>query len=430
MIYKIFKLNIFKTLSNLTFSIFLLLTIALFSIIGTIIEQNHNLEYYQTTYPINIDNNFFSVNWQIIKKYQLDQIYSSLPFLILVSIFSLSLILCTFSTQLPSLKYAKKWKFRQAGCNHHKLYQQNYNIYYTPCAILYSLYKLKYYSFYQKQCIYSYKGIFGKIGPVFVHLSIILLLLGSLTSIFTSFYLQEMIPIGEHFNIQNTVQSGIFSKIPEQITGKVNNFTIEYYPNQSIKQFYSSLTLYNHEKKQQQTELISVNHPMKFEGLTIYQTEWKIYGLKLCINNENIQVPLTKLNNKNQTYWGTTLIYNDQQISFLISGLNDTIIIYNINGELIKTVSTNEEVQIDFIPIRIDSILTSTGLQIKKDPGLKSIYTSFLLLILSTSFSYLSYSQVWIITKKNSIDISGKTNRGYMPFEKDILKLTKEISKI
>ena len=44
-------------------------------------------------------------------------------------------------------------------------------------------------------------------------------------------------------------------------------------------------------------------------------------------------------------------------------------------------------------------IISSTGIQIKTDPGIPMIYLGFLFLMLSTLISYITYSQVWIIQK-------------------------------
>ncbi len=44
------KLNFLRILSNLNFAIILLLIIAIFSVIGTIIEQDQNIDYYYKTY--------------------------------------------------------------------------------------------------------------------------------------------------------------------------------------------------------------------------------------------------------------------------------------------------------------------------------------------------------------------------------------------
>ena len=47
--------------------------------------------------------------------------------------------------------------------------------------------------------------------------------------------------------------------------------------------------------------------------------------------------------------------------------------------------------------LKFSELLTTTGLQIKTDPGIPLIYTGFLFLMLSTLISYITYSQIWIV---------------------------------
>ena len=61
-------------------------------------------------------------------------------------------------------------------------------------------------------------------------------------------------------------------------------------------------------------------------------------------------------------------------------------------------------------------IISSTGLQIKTDPGIPIIYIGFFFLMLSTLISYITYSQIWIIQKNKSIYIGGNTNRAIFEF--------------
>ena len=44
------KLNFLRILSNLNFAIILLLIIAIFSVVGTIIEQDQSIDYYYKSY--------------------------------------------------------------------------------------------------------------------------------------------------------------------------------------------------------------------------------------------------------------------------------------------------------------------------------------------------------------------------------------------
>ena len=424
MYYKRLIWNNLKRLSNLTFSIFLLLIIASLSIIGTIIEQDNTLEYYQNKYPIHADK-FFDFNWQIIEIFKLDEMYTNFLFLTVVFLFGLSLIVCTFSTQLPSLKNARRWKFKRMI----KPQNQLYNKFHNSSSIIYYLNQIDYYIFYRNNYIYAYKGLHGRLAPVFVHISLILLLSGSCISLFTSFSLQEMIPIGETFNLQNIIKAGLFSKIPTHLTGTVENFEIDYYEDQSIKQFYSAITVTDHRTQENKYKRISVNDPLYFEGLTIYQTDWQINGLNLDINDlTNIQIPVKKIKEMGNTYWIATFNNDNNNVfSLLLSNLNGPILCYDQDGLLITTLNIKEYKIIKNVPIKVNNILASTGLQIKKDPGIRIIYISFGLLMIASVNSYISYTQLWIIIKNKEIQISGLTNRAQINFEEDIFQLRKNL---
>lgn len=424
--YKSIIWNNLKRLSNLTFAIILLLIIASLSIIGTIIEQDNTLEYYQAKYPIHNDQ-VLDFNWQIIQIFHLDQLYTNYIFLTLIVMFGLSLIICTFSTQLPSLKNAKRWKFKTIIKPSKQLHAQSYNQFHSSGCIIYHLNKINYYIFYQSRYMYAYKGLHGRLAPVFVHFALILLLIGSSVSLFTSFCIQEMIPVGETFNLQNIVKAGFLSKIPTNVTGRVVTFDIDYYEDKSIKQFYSSVILHNHNKNTTHAKRISVNHPLYFEGLTIYQTDWQINGLNIEIDTiDHIQVPVKKFKEGNATYWIATLNYDtSQQFSLLLSSIHEPIMCYDQNGQLIDSLNVQEYKTIQNIPIKITNILTSTGLQIKQDPGVRLIYISFGILMISSLNSYISYTQIWIVLNNNQIHVSGATNRAEIKFEEDIFELKK-----
>ena len=68
-------------------------------------------------------------------------------------------------------------------------------------------------------------------------------------------------------------------------------------------------------------------------------------------------------------------------------------------------------------------IISSTGLQIKKDPGIPMIYSGFFFLMISTLISYMTYSQIWIIQKEQQLFIGGTTNRAIFDFELEFFKI-------
>ena len=102
----------FQIFTNLKFAIFILLLIAIASSVGSIIEQNENLEFYKTNYSLTSPI-FGFVNWKIIVTLGLDHIYTTFWFLLLLLILGISLISCTLTRQFPVLNNSKNYFFKK-----------------------------------------------------------------------------------------------------------------------------------------------------------------------------------------------------------------------------------------------------------------------------------------------------------------------------
>ncbi|KAI0556391.1 cytochrome c biogenesis protein CCS1 (chloroplast) [Gracilaria domingensis] len=415
----------FKKLRNLSFSISLLLIIAIISIIGTIIEQNQSISYYQTNYPLNNQLLNDIINWKIIVNLGLDHIYSNPCFITVLILFFCSLLSCTFSNQLPSLRNARKWKFLQHS------QKRNNKSHFTEldqtsiCNMIYSLYSNHYYIFHKETSLYAYKGLSGRIAPIIVHFSIILTLTGSVISLLGGFTAQEIVPEGEIFHIKNTIQSGFNSTLPDNLIGKINDFHITYNKDNSIKQFLSNIALYNSQGHNINQKYVFVNSPLIFNGITFYQTDWSINSIRLKIGNSKIiQHPITKHKINNQILWSSQIPINKTaRIIFIVTKLNNQISMYDTSNNLLIHMKSNEKVVINNTTVEIVEIMTNTGLQIKTDPGIFITYTGFLTLMISIIVSYISYSQIWVNSIIQNIEIAGFTNRATLSFEEDLINI-------
>nr|YP_007947893.1 c-type cytochrome biogenensis protein [Neoporphyra haitanensis]AGG37142.1 c-type cytochrome biogenensis protein [Neoporphyra haitanensis] len=421
-----------RLFSNLQFSIMLLLLIAVFSIIGTIIEQNKDMTFYKMHY--NFSNGYFSIlNWKNIELLGLNHVYTTWWFLTLLFVFSLSLFTCSISRQIPSLQSARRWHFYK-NPNQFKKFTGSQEIKTTKLHLLAScLQNYNYHIFQQGKSIYSYKGLIGRLAPIFVHGSIILLLSGSVLGLVSGFNAQEMVPAGELFRLQNIIASGQFSYIPQEFSARVNDFKIEYNKDNSISQFFSDISILNPEGKELKRSTIYVNEPLQFQGLTIYQTDWNIIAIRFKINNNNIvQIPLKEvlLPNNNKIWIGVLAQEQDNQLSIVLSNLQRKAALYNRDGKNIMSINVGDSYIINNSTITFLNIIASTGLQIKSDPGIPLIYTSFFFLIISVSASYISYSQIWIIEKSDCYYLGGVTNRAQLIFEEELLKISKMSSKV
>ena len=111
-------------------------------------------------------------------------------------------------------------------------------------------------------------------------------------------------------------------------------------------------------------------------------------------------------------------------LTILIDNLQGYCSVYNKSGNFLGNLELNESLKMEN-PITLMDILSSTGLQIKSDPGILLIYSGFLFLMVSTLISYITYSQIWIVEDKKKIFIGGNTTRATFDFELEFLKLVK-----
>ena len=78
---------------------------------------------------------------------------------------------------------------------------------------------------------------------------------------------------------------------------------------------------------------------------------------------------------------------------------------------------------------RFNDFITSTGLQIKSDPGIGIIYSSFLLLMVSIYVSFFNYSQLWFLEGEQKVTLGGKSNRAVLFFQEEFRKIIKQTKK-
>ena len=420
------KQRVFRLLADLRFSIFILLLISFCSILGTIIEQDQSIETYKINYPLT-NPVFGFLTWDRIIEFGLDHVYKTWWFFILIFLFGLSLTLCSFLQQLPSLKIARRCQFFRTTNQFYRLKISTILKNFSFTKILSRIKKNKYSIFQQKNTIYCYKGLIGRIAPIIVHFSMILVLLGTIIGSLFGFKAQEIVPKTEIFHIQNILNNGQLTILPKTST-RVNDFWITYTKSKTISQFYSDVSILDNNGNETERKTISVNYPLINKGIYYYQTDWNLIGLRLKnINNEIIEYPLINLLNNQNKVW-LTWISNSQQnnkgIIAIIDNLQGYCSIYDEMGQFLGNVELNENINLQQ-SISLLEIISSTGLQIKTDPGIPVIYLGFFFLMISTLISYITYSQVWMINTNKQIFIGGNTNRAVFDFELEFLKFVK-----
>jgi cytochrome c biogenesis protein len=421
------KQTLFRLFANLKFSIFILLLISLSSIIGTVIEQDQLIEVYKLNYPFT--NPLFGVlSWDRILYFGLDHVYKTWWFLFLIFLFACSLVLCSFLQQLPVFKIARRCQFFRTTNSFSKLKNSAILNNFSFSKILSTIQIQGYSIFQQKNMVYCYKGLIGRIGPIVVHFSMILILIGTIIGSLFGFKGQEIVPKTENFHIQNIISNGRFSIIPKR-SARLNDFWITYTKNKTISQFYSDISILDSDGNETKRKTISVNYPFVDDGIYYYQTDWDLVALRFKnIENQILEYPLINGFTTQEKIWLTWISNNQLSqdgILLLIDNLEGYCSIYDTEGIFLGNLEINETLNFN-PPIRFSEIISSTGLQVKTDPGIPFIYLGFFFLMTSTFLSYITYSQVWIIQRNAQLFVGGTTNRALFDFELEFFKFVKK----
>jgi cytochrome c biogenesis protein len=422
-------------LADLRLAILLLLAIALFSISGTVIEQGRSVAFYQNNYPEDPAVLGF-LSWQVILALGLDQVYTTWWFITLLVVFGSSLTACSFTRQLPTLKSARRWQYYQRPSQFEKLALSTQLPNTSLEEMTPQLKQHRYKIFQEGNKLYARKGIMGRIGPIIVHISMLIILAGAIWGAFTGFMAQEMVASGETFQVKNILEAGKLarSQIPKDFAVRVNDFWIDYTPEGEIDQFYSDLSVVDLQGNELKQKTIHVNEPLRYQGVTFYQTDWGISAVKVQINNSPVfKLPMAKLNQEGEgRLWGTWVPIKpdlSEGVSLLTRDLKGTLLVYDTTGELAGVVRPGMGIEIEGINLKVVDLIGSTGLQIKADPGVPIVYTGFALLMVGVVMSYVSHSQIWALQTENSLYIGGKTNRAQLGFEKEFMTMITELEK-
>jgi len=423
----IFKKFVLK-ISSLRFAILLIIFIAISSGVGTFIPQGNDqqeyIDFYNET-PI-----FGFINGYQIIKLQLDHVYTSNWFLFSLILLCISLAACSFKRQIPSLKAALKWIDYKNEKRFYKLQLvTNFEIKSDGDHISKadSLLRKKGWGISKfENRLSARKGLVGKLGPIIVHIGLIVLLIGSAYGNFSRQSKEQYLRPGESLDLINESSHS-------KVTIKLNKFLIERESDGKPKQFISNLEFLSKKENLNEIKKTQVNQPIRYKGLTIYQADWSVSNIVMEIDSILYQLQLKPIPEIGDQIWGLLIELgkeNKKNYLLTIDNENGPLKVSNIEDFSESFVYLNDKpLEINSSNLSLKKIIPSSGLIIKNDPSIPFIYLSFTLIILGTIFSLIPTNQIWILFNENSnkLFIGGLSNRNLLGFKKEFLKLSDEI---
>ena len=424
----IFFKNLILKISSLRFAILLIIFIAITSGIGTFIPQGNNqqeyIDFYNET-PI-----FGFINGYRVLELQLDHVYTSNWFLFSLILLCISLAACSFRRQIPSLKASLKWvdykdekKFYKLQLTtYRKINENNDHIKKADCLLRgkgWSISKFE-------NRLSARKGLVGKVGPIVVHIGLIILLIGSAYGNFSSQSKEQYLRLGESLDLINESTNS-------KVTIKLNKFLIERETDGKPKQFISNLDFFSDQQKFSKPKTTQVNHPIRYKGLTIYQADWSVSNIVMEIDSVLYQLQLKPIPEIGDQIWGVLVelgTINKKNYLLTIDNENGPLKVSNIDDFSETFIYLNDDpVELNSSKLSLKTIIPSSGLIIKNDPSIPFIYLSFTFIIFGTIFSLIPTNQIWILRSENSnkLFIGGLSNKNLTGFKKEFLNLSDQI---
>ncbi|MGQ9631925.1 MAG: cytochrome c biogenesis protein ResB [bacterium] len=439
--------RIWRFLSSVKLGIVLVTIIIGVAIVGTLITQGEDPDFYIETYGHTWGNLWIRLGF--------DHFYYTWWWNLLLIFLSINLLVCSINrlgpiwrilTKSPvevssdfvrNLQYSESISGIDPGDAGAILRERRYTVRSGPKGL------------------FATKGGWGRWGAHIVHLSIIVILLGGVVDSLTGFRQSVNVMEGE-----TITPPGADFRL------RVNDFGIDRLPDGNVKSYRSDVTILDGGR--QIDFAIEVNKPLQYKGLTFYQSSYgSVYEADLNINigGESHTVRAGRGYRGEIPGTGYSLVvgaivkgflldggrvfddpnrYNPAAQVMILRGGEEAVEIENAIGSWVFSEEMGPDVSAmrggpssphspkkDGVTVSVARIheRTYTGLQIARNTGIPFLWigSGMMMVGLFLSF-YVFHRRIWAVSDGDTLLIGGNTNKNRYRFEKEFREIIGRLS--
>jgi cytochrome c biogenesis protein len=279
-------------------------------------------------------------------------------------------------------------------------------------------------------------GKIGRLAPTITHIGLLTLLLGVTISSWTGFSGFKPVLLGSNLFFGDSEHSKLWiGKLPTWHI-KVDSTRRENYESGEAKQWYSRLTVLDQNDHVLKSEEISVNNPLSYEGVDIYQSSWGLDQIQLAFNGQPKTMSLRPMG---KLYAAFLPLTKDLILIFSVRDQEGPMRVFAKRPDwdapkLLGEIAVGKSLKLGSVQLTYGGALPVTGLQYKCDPGLAITYTAFAFIMLGVCLASIPHRQVWAAVSPDGYGSSflffgGSAKKGKILFGKQMDKIVAQLQK-
>jgi cytochrome c biogenesis protein len=253
--------------------------------------------------------------------------------------------------------------------------------------------------------LYADRYRWGPFGTVIAHVSFVVIMLGFFLSATTGFRDQSFVaPVGQTVDVGHGTGLSIHAK----------SFTETDYPNGMPKDYAADLVLYKN-GTQVQRQVIRVNHPMTWDGVSVYQSSFGIAASMVVADAAGAELvntsPALFESGDNQHIFGSFTVPGKNLTVFVVEAASGQVDPNIKAGQVqleihqagvqtpvaVQVISQGKPETIDGLTYTFERNRQFTGLIVARDPGVPFVWVGSALFVLGLILVFFfPHRRIWV----------------------------------
>lgn len=348
---------------------------------------------------------------KVLSQLGITDIYHSPWFLSLIAMLTLNMIACSFMRVFPRVKLLNKPLPFIGGKEIGKL-PVNTSVVITKdeksalAAIALKLASKGFKVSTNGERLLAEYGKYGRLAATVTHIGLLTLLVGVTITSWTGFSGFQPVLLNSHLDFHESEHSKLWiGKLPDW-TVRVDETRREDHPTGDAKQWFSKLTVIDKNGKEVKTQEISVNNPLSYDGVDIYQSSWGLDHIILNFNGTERRLDLRPMG---KLYAAFLPLDQDTVMLFSVRADGKPIKIFAKRPDwegprMLTELSKGHPAKLGPVSIALVNTMAVTGLQYKCDPGLPITYIAFGFIIVGVLMAAIPHRHVWVSLENKPAD--------------------------